>query len=57
MILVFGALFGYVISNTLKLIIYDYMTNKSELPKGWDKSLIDNAVRKKGNQRATDQVL
>ena len=47
-ILVFAAVFGYVISNTLRLIIYDYMTDKSQLPNGWDKSLIEDAVKKRG---------
>lgn len=49
-ILVFSMLFGYVISNTVRLIIYDYMANQAELPEGWDRSLIEDAVKGRGRR-------
>lgn len=45
-LLVFGVMFSYIISNTVKLIIYDYMTDRGNLPDGWDKAMIDDALKK-----------
>ncbi len=47
LLFIFGMIFNYVLGNTLKLIIYDYMTDRGKLPKGWDKGMIDDALKRK----------
>lgn len=53
-LLVFGLLLSYVISSTVKLIIYDYMTHRANLPTGWDKSLIDNSLKKRNAAKTNE---
>lgn len=49
-VIVTGVVLRYVLFNCFKLIIYDYKTRKV-LPKGFDKQLIDNSIKKKqGNK-------
>ncbi len=44
-VFVFGILFSYVIGNVLRLIIYDYMNDSSNLPDGLDKNMIEGAMK------------
>ena len=51
MLIVFGVLLSYILSNTFKLILYDYVKS-GRLPQGFDKNIMKSVARYKNSGRA-----